>query len=253
MRVVALDPPLPVGHSPRVPRPLYVETLVCCDDDRLWSATQDAASHTRWDVRFSSIEDVRRQSADEPRAFRYALRLPGRTVSGTGTSVGERRRADGTRTSALRFASPDPLSLIRRGSGWWRYVPTPGGTRFLTGYDYEPGWGRAGRVADRLVLRPLLGWGTAWSFDRLRLWLEDDVPPEAAARRWAADAAMRLAAVLAGVAAVQRGRPAGSALLLLALLPPLPGAPRASRCLRRPPDRLARSAPATLHTLAEPT
>jgi hypothetical protein len=42
--------------------------------------------------------------------------------------------------------------------------------RFLTGYDYGTRFGLPGQVIDRLALRPLLGWATAWSFDRLRLW-----------------------------------------------------------------------------------
>lgn len=233
-----------------MPPPIYVETCVRSGLDRLWDATQDAAAHTRWDLRFTSITDVRPQQSDAPRAFRYALHLPGRTVAGTGTSVGERRRPDGTCTSALRFASPDPLSLIRRGSGWWRYVPIDDGTRFLTGYDYEPGWGRLGRAVDRLVFRRLLGWATAWSFDRLRLWVDDGVAPEAALRRGMLDLGLRAAALTLAV----RGRRSGLAALpaLLLLTSPLRGAPRASRCLRQPPDRVGRSAPDSLHTLAEP-
>lgn len=234
-----------------MPPQIYVETRVRSGLDRLWQSTQDADAHTRWDLRFTSITDVAPQQADAPRSFRYALHLPGRTVAGTGTSVGERRRPDGTCTSALRFASPDPLSLIRRGDGWWRYVPTDDGTRFLTGYDYEPGWGRLGRAVDRLVFRRLLGWATAWSFDRLRLWVDHGVAPELALRRALLDAGLRAGAVIAAV----RGRRSVPGVLpaLLLLAPPLPGAPRASRCLRRPPDRVGRSAPDSLRTLVEPT
>jgi hypothetical protein len=237
-----------------VTRPLYVETLVRSDLERLWEATQDAAAHTRWDLRFSVIEDVTAQTDDAPRAFRYALHLPGRVVAGTGTSVGERRRPDGTRTSALRFGSPDPLSLIRRGSGWWRYVPTPAGTRFLTGYDYEPGWGRLGRLVDRWLFRRLLGWATAWSFDRLRLWVDDDVAPESAARRWVVDTGLRLSAVAGAGVALRQGSPAAAVLLVVgaAGAPSLPGVPRARRCLRRPPDAVGRTAPASLDRLAAP-
>jgi uncharacterized membrane protein YphA (DoxX/SURF4 family) len=36
---------------------------------------------------------------------------------------------------------------------------------------------------DRLVFRPLMGWATAWSFDRLRLWLEEGLDPIRAARQ----------------------------------------------------------------------
>src|SRR4051794_41500894 len=92
---------------------------------------------------------------------------------GAGESVGAKDATDGSRTSALRFWSDDHRSLIREGSGYWRYVPTPDGVRFLTSYDYRTRFGGVGRVLDRLILRRLLGWATAWSFDRLRLWLED--------------------------------------------------------------------------------
>jgi hypothetical protein len=34
-------------------------------------------------------------------------------------------------------------------------------------------------MVDSCVFRPLMGWATAWSFDRLRLWLEDGQTPEA--------------------------------------------------------------------------
>lgn len=53
-------------------------------------------------------------------------------------------------------------------------MPTPDGVRFITGYDYAPGFGR---VAD-LVIRPLVRWMTAWSFDRLRIWAETGTEPE---------------------------------------------------------------------------
>ncbi|MFN0090888.1 MAG: hypothetical protein ACKVWR_11560 [Acidimicrobiales bacterium] len=41
--------------------------------------------------------------------------------------------------------------------------------RFLTRYDYRPRWGRLGGLVDRWLFRPVFGWATAWSFDRLRL------------------------------------------------------------------------------------
>lgn len=178
-------------------------------------------------------------------------------VGGTGTSVGERRRPDGTLTSALRFASPHPLSLVRSGSGWWRYVPCTddqggaGGTRFLTGYDYAPGWGRLGAVVDRAGFRALVGWMTAYSFDRLRLWLDEGVAPDVAARRWALDTGLRAAVV--AVAARRRDTLGAVLLALAALALDVPGTPRARRCLRTPPDRLARTAPSTLATLEEPS
>ncbi|WLQ35410.1 hypothetical protein P8A18_19140 [Streptomyces castrisilvae] len=139
-----------------------------------------------------------------------------------------------------------------------------GGIRFLTGYDYEPRWGRPGRLADRLLFRPLMGWATAWSFDRLRLWCERGITPERALRRGLAEAAVRPAVVvlaawsaslapvpspLAGVPALLLAVPV---LLAAVLLPPLPGTPSAARCLRRPPERGATAPPALLHRLERP-
>jgi hypothetical protein len=88
-------------------------------------------------------------------------------VAGTGVSAGERQRADGTRVSALRFASLHPLSLIEEGSGYWRYVPTDDGVRFVTGYDYRARPGRFGTVADRFVFRPLTPEQVELAFDYL--------------------------------------------------------------------------------------
>jgi hypothetical protein len=96
--------------------------------------------------------------------------------------VGERTDG-GVQTSALRFGSDDPRSLIRAGSGYWKYEPVAGGVRFVTGYDYEVRWDAFGRALDRLAIRPLMGWATAWSFDRLRLWIERGVEPRSAGRR----------------------------------------------------------------------
>ncbi|QDQ13732.1 hypothetical protein [Streptomyces spectabilis] len=215
---------------------LYIEALIRADIDDLWARTQEPAAHQRWDLRFTEI-DYLPAAAGEPQHFRYATRvLPFLAVAGTGVSAGEKRRPDGTRTSALRFASPHPLSLLAEGSGYWRYVPTGDGVRFLTGYDYRPRWGRPGALADRLLFRPLMGWATAWSFDRLRLWLERGTTPERALAHAAAEAGARgLAVAVAGVC----GGPVaalGTALVAL-LVPPLPGTPAARRCLRRPPTR----------------
>ncbi|KTR04769.1 SRPBCC family protein [Curtobacterium luteum] len=155
-------------------RGIYVETVIAADIERVWAATQDPTQHVRWDVRFSEIVPER-DTVDTAVRFTYVRRSPVHDVHGTGVSIGERRRPDGSRTSALRFSTADPLSPIRTGRGYWRYVPTEDGrTRFITGYDYASGWGPLD-----LVVRPLLGWATAWSFDRLRVWLEGGGEPEA--------------------------------------------------------------------------
>ncbi len=199
-------------------QPIYVETLIHADLDRVWQLTQDTDLHPRWDLRFSKITPTG-TTADGACRFRYELRIPLHRLVGTGISLGERCRADGTRTSALRFTTPDRLSPLGDGRGYWRYVPTPTGVRFLTGYDYHPGWGR---VADAVGIRWLLGWMTAWSFDRLRIWAETGQPPET----WP------LRSVLAFWRADR---------------------PRASRCRRQPlRGHVMNDSPSTLDTLAAP-
>ena len=114
-----------------------------------------------------------------PQTFRsYSTRIGfGLKINGEGESTGTREDVTGVRTSALSFWSSDPKSLIEEGSGYWQYHPTASGIRFLTWYDYRTRFGSFGRFLDRVLFRPLIGWATAWSFDRLRLWIERGVPP----------------------------------------------------------------------------
>lgn len=159
---------------------IYVEILVRQDLGHVWHSTQDPARHQRWDLRFTSIGYLPRASEDAPQRFLYTTRIgAGLRIAGEGETTGSRHAADGSRTSALRFWSDDPKSLIRAGSGYWRYVRSPEGTRFFTWYDYDVRFGALGRVVDRWLFRPVIGWATAWSFDRLRLWLERGLAPEA--------------------------------------------------------------------------
>jgi DoxX-like family len=159
---------------------IYVEIFLRAPIDEVWRLTQHPAEHQRWDLRFTEIEYLPRPDASEPQRFIYATRIGfGLAIRGTGDSVGERVAASGEATSSLRFASDDPKSLIRAGSGYWRYIPLAQGVRFFTWYDYGTRFGMLGRMVDRSVFRPLMGWATAWSFDRLRLWLEDGQSPEA--------------------------------------------------------------------------
>ena len=244
---------------------LYIETRIRADLDDLWARTQDPAQHQRWDLRFTEIQYLP-LAEGEPQRFRYAVRvLPFLTVSGTGVAAGEKERPDGTRTSALRFASPHPLSLLAEGSGYWRYIPVADGVRFLTGYDYRPRWGALGALADRLVLRPLMGWATAWSFDRLRLWLERGITPERALANWLAELAVR--ALVLTLCCTGLGLESGVhvfgglaptvaylcplllavAISLALLKAPLACTPAARRCLRAPVTRA--HAPRVLRTL----
>jgi uncharacterized membrane protein YphA (DoxX/SURF4 family) len=175
---------------------IYVETRIRGRLEDLWQRTQDPALHERWDLRFSEIDYLPRDG-DGPQRFRYETRIGfGLRVRGEGESTGIRDGAAGERTSALRFWSDDPKSLIREGSGYWRYVPTADGVRFLTWYDYRTRFGRLGRLIDRLIFRPLMGWATAWSFDRLRLWIERGIDPAHSLERSLVHATARLALVV---------------------------------------------------------
>jgi len=198
-------------------RAIYVSIRIAAPMERVWQLTQDPALHARWDVRFSRITPTAPLAGGGTR-FVYERRLPGMTITGTGTTIGERERPDGTRTSALRFDSDSRLSPLGAGRGYWRYRPDGADVVFTTGYDYSPQWGRA---LD-LIVRPLIGWATAWSFDRLRIWAETGTPPE----RWP------LRSVLQFWRAPR---------------------PRAARCRRRPANRrVMEDAPTTLHALAHP-
>ncbi len=180
-------------------RGIYVEHLIDAPMEAIWSHTQDPELHERWDLRFTDIDYLPKHDPDQPQRFRYATRLGfGIAVVGDGESVGEHDGTDGSRSSALRFGSGQARSLIREGSGYWKYIQTPAGVRFLTWYDYRTRGGVAGRAADR-IFRPLLGWATAWSFDRLRLWLERGIEPGQAARQAVAHGFARvgLAAIFA--------------------------------------------------------
>ena len=157
---------------------IYVESLIDTTVDEVWARTQEPAVHKRWDVRFTDI-DYLPLVEGEPQRFVYATTVaPGITIGGCGETLGERHRADGTAYSGLTFWSDHPISLIKEGAGYWRYVPTENGVRFLTRYDYRVRWGAFGQLVDRLIFRPVFGWGTAWSFDRLRLWIEKGITPE---------------------------------------------------------------------------
>lgn len=186
----------------------------------MWHATQDSSEHVRWDVRFTRIVPTGLTDVGVS-TFTYERSVPFHTVRGVGVSIGEKRNNDGSRTSALRFHTDDRVSPIAAGRGYWRYVPAGAQTVFITGYDYTAGW----PILDPLV-RPLLGWATAWSFDRLRIWLETGTPPE----RW----------------------PVWSVLWWWR-----PDRPRAARCRRAPAggsrrdDHLA-GAPSTLAALPNP-
>ncbi|HEY8309916.1 MAG TPA: DoxX-like family protein, partial [Gemmatimonadaceae bacterium] len=159
---------------------------------------QDPELHQRWDLRFSEIDYLPRSDDESPQRFHYSTRIGfGLRIDGQGESTGTRNGPTGERTSALRFWSNDFKSLIRDGSGYWRYVTAPGGVRFITSYNYTTRFGLAGRALDAVVFRPLMGWATAWSFDRLRLWVENEIDPAVSMQQSVVHAIARCA--IAGV------------------------------------------------------
>lgn len=249
------SPPAGAGQQ------IYVEIGIRTSMERLWTLSQEPDLHPRWDLRFSRIVPTG-QDDEGNVSFRYEFRLPFHTIRGTGTSLGNRRRADGQATSVLRFTTADVLSPIGPGAGYWRYIPTDHGVRFITGYSYRPGMGVLGRILDRRVIRPALGWATAISFDRLRLWAESGLRPEDSRNRWAIDAAARGAALLTALLLFRRalsGRDVGVAAILAStaalaswLTPPHRTVPRAGRCLRKAPDARSARAPSSLLTLPSP-
>jgi uncharacterized membrane protein YphA (DoxX/SURF4 family) len=162
---------------------IYVERVISAPLTSIWQHTQRPELHQRWDLRFTDIEYLPRPDASHPQQFLYATRLGfGVLIEGRGESTGA-KESNGAMISALKFWSDDPKSLIREGSGYWKYVPTGDRVRFLTAYDYQVRFGWVGRVVDRLLFRPIMGWATAWSFDRLALWLEKGIGPEQSLNR----------------------------------------------------------------------
>lgn len=175
---------------------IYVEIVIQGPLDDVWEKSQRPDLHERWDARFTSIEYLPR-SGEGPQRFRYSTRLGfGMKVRGEGETAGERDLPDGARSTSLTFGSDDAKSLIVSGSGYWKYVPTAQGVRFFTSYDYATRFGALGRAFDAVVFRPLMGWATAWSFDRLRLWIERGIPPETSFQRAAIHSIARLALAL---------------------------------------------------------
>lgn len=173
---------------------IYVETCIDSSMDELWRRTQQPDQHEQWDLRFTDIQYLPRDDDSKPQHFRYATRLGfGLNIQGEGATTASREGQTGERSSALTFSSQDPKSLIRSGAGHWKYIPTSHGIRFLTRYDYRVRFGWPGRIFDALVFRPLMHWATAWSFDRLRLWVERGISPAVSLERSLVHGLARLA------------------------------------------------------------
>jgi hypothetical protein len=170
---------------------LTAGTTIAAPLSEVWDYTQNPAQHQRWDLRFTSIE-YRGLTPNGLQDFIYTTRIGALAIAGWGRTVPEKNH----RGSKLSFGSDDPKSLITEGSGCWIYRQAPGATHFHTRYNYAVRFGLAGRAVDRLFFRPLLQWATRWSFDRLRLWIEQSQTPELSFRLWAIKVATRLTLAL---------------------------------------------------------
>ncbi len=162
-------------------RPLYIETKIKCEFVTLWTNTQDPSIHQQWDLRFSEITYLTKNEPTDPQKFLYSTKIGfGIKVNGIGESVATKTKDNGESTSVLKFSSDSNISIIKQGSGFWKYVPEADGIKFFTGYDYETRWGLLGKLIDKFIFRPLMIWATAWSFDCLKNWIEKGFHPKQA-------------------------------------------------------------------------
>jgi hypothetical protein len=184
-------------------KPLYIETKIQSKLDSVWTYTQEPAIHQQWDLRFSEISYLPKEQPEEPQKFLYATRIGfGVRIKGTGESIATKTKGNGESTSVLKFSSDSPLSLIKEGSGYWKYIPEPNGIKFFTGYDYTTRWGIFGKIFDAVVFRPLMIWATAWSFDCLKNWIEKGMHPKKAI---ASQLIVWLAALMLGITWLYQG------------------------------------------------
>lgn len=151
---------------------IYVEIPIKGSIDEVWEKSQNPILHEQWDLRFSSITYLPKKTEHDPQSFHYETKIGfGLKVSGWGRSIGTHNKGDGSKISSLHFGTPQKISPISEGKGYWKYIPNEKGTTFLTQYDYDVRYGYFGRLVDSLF-RPLMGWATALSFDVLKRWIE---------------------------------------------------------------------------------
>lgn len=163
---------------------IYVEIEVEDIIEKVWKYSQDPKLHEQWDLRFTSITYNDKLPDDDVQTFTYSTKLmPGVQVTGWGESKGTHEKASGEKTSSLHFGTEQMISPIAEGKGYWKYIPHENGTTFLTQYDYQVRFGILGRLVDQLF-RPLMGWGTALSFDVLKRWIEVGESPKTQYRRF---------------------------------------------------------------------
>ncbi|MEN2766661.1 DoxX-like family protein [Ornithinibacillus xuwenensis] len=158
--------------------PIYVELSIDSEMDKLWNATQNPDLHQQWDLRFSEIKYLPKEEG-KPQEFLYRTNIGfGKSIEGWGKSVGSHHTEDGSKTSSLHFGTDQAISIIKEGRGYWKYIPqSDHSIQFLTQYNYEPSFGLPGKLFDRFIFRPMMGWATALSFDVLKRWMETGETP----------------------------------------------------------------------------
>ena len=165
-------------------KPIYVEIDIQAPMDDAWTYTQNPKLHEQWDLRFTSITYLEKESPKDPQKFTYETQvMPGVKVSGWGESKGTHHKENGAKTSSLHFGTPQKISPIAQGKGYWQYIPRNKGLTFLTQYDYDVRYGKLGTLLDN-IFRPAMGWATALSFDVLKRWLEKGENPYTQYRRF---------------------------------------------------------------------
>ncbi|WP_342468118.1 hypothetical protein NSS78_09620 [Bacillus sp. FSL W8-0920] len=158
-------------------KPVYVETTIHAPIEKVWEYTQNPKLHEQWDLRFSTIS-LNEPQNEQPQSFLYEKHLGfGLNVTGTGAYRTRMMDERNERASSLHFKSSHPLSFIKEGSGYWKYMKTSDHIVFQTQFDYKTKEGKGWTWADRILFRPMIGFMTAFSFGALKTWLEKGTHP----------------------------------------------------------------------------
>ncbi|MCB1159092.1 MAG: hypothetical protein H7A25_13585 [Leptospiraceae bacterium] len=143
---------------------------------------------SNWDLRFSRIF-IREQTEEQREkgifTFSFVRSIFGRffQLSGYG-EIEEKEGENGEIYSTLNFGSEDSHCPIRRGKGYHLLIPeTENSTLFRTEFQYRPRYGKLGFLFDILLFRHILKFVTAYSLDRLKIYLEKEIPPSLSLKR----------------------------------------------------------------------
>ena len=158
------------------PQRIVTEAILKAEPQRIWDHTVLPEAHVKWDVRFDVIRFEGEPDGPGERRLEYITKVvPGITIHGFGSY----KDTEHLRVSAFRFDSDDPRSIMHNGKGVWSYLPQPdGSTLFRSVYDYQTRFGAPGLYFDRWCFRPMLSVATEYSFETLRLWVDEGQDPD---------------------------------------------------------------------------